>query len=383
MPNTLSASPLKIGFVLDDSLDKPDGVQQYVLSMGEWLRGQGHDVHYLVSTTTRTDIPNIHNLGRFVTVRFNGNAMGTPLPASGRRIRQLLEDEQFDILHVQLPYSPFLAHKVIMLAPRRTAIVGTFHIVPHSVVAAAASRVLYLWTWRSWRRFDTVFSVSSAAQTFAKRAFRAASSVLPNVIDYARFHTASPFQKDRKTIVFLGRLVPRKGCGVLLEAIAQLKNDNSLPRFKVIICGRGRLQSELAEFVAAQHLDMVEFAGFITEADKPRYLATADVAVFPSSGGESFGIVLLEAMASGKAAVLAGDNDGYRSVMVNSPELLFAPKDSALLASKLRDLLQDDAKRQAIAGEGAEYAATFDVNIVGAKLVNEYNEVLRSRQGVQ
>src|SRR4051812_41321546 len=112
MPNNPSDSSLKIGFVLDDSLDKPDGVQQYVLSMGEWLRSQGHDIHYLVSTTTRSDLSNVHNLGRFVTVRFNGNAMGTPLPASGRKIKRLLRDEQFDVLHVQLPYSPFLAHKV-------------------------------------------------------------------------------------------------------------------------------------------------------------------------------------------------------------------------------------------------------------------------------
>jgi phosphatidylinositol alpha-mannosyltransferase len=382
MPNNPSDSSLKIGFVLDDSLDKPDGVQQYVLSMGEWLRSQGHDIHYLVSTTTRSDLSNVHNLGRFVTVRFNGNAMGTPLPASGRKIKRLLRDEQFDVLHVQLPYSPFLAHKVIMHAPRETAIVGTFHIVPHSMLAAIASHLLYWWTWRSWRRFDAVFSVSSAAQSFAKRTFRVPSEVLPNVIDYARFHTAEPYKKDSKTIVFLGRLVPRKGCGVLLEAITQLASESSLPAFRVIICGRGRLEPELVDYAVTKQLDMVTFAGFVSEADKPRFLATADIAVFPSSGGESFGIVLLEAMASGKAAVLAGDNEGYRSVMVNAPELLFAPKNSALLADKLRDLLRHDKKRLAIAAEGAEYAATFDVNLVGTKLVNEYNQVLRSRRNL-
>jgi phosphatidylinositol alpha-mannosyltransferase len=206
--------------------------------------------------------------------------------------------------------------------------------------------------------------------------------VLPNVIDYARFHTAEPYKKDSKTIVFLGRLVPRKGCGVLLEAITQLASESSLPAFRVIICGRGRLEPELVDYAVTKQLDMVTFAGFVSEADKPRFLATADIAVFPSSGGESFGIVLLEAMASGKAAVLAGDNEGYRSVMVNAPELLFAPKNSALLADKLRDLLRHDKKRLAIAAEGAEYAATFDVNLVGTKLVNEYNQVLRSRRNL-
>lgn len=383
MPKTPSTSLLKIGFVLDDSLDKPDGVQQYVLGVGEWLRSQGHDVHYLVSTTTRTDVPNVHNLGRFVTVRFNGNSMGTPLPASRRRIKALLAEEQFDILHVQLPYSPFLAHKIILSAPASTAIVGTFHIVPHSAVASVASRLLYHWTWRSWRRFDAVFSVSTAAQTFARRVFHIASEVLPNVIDYPRFHDAKPFPKSLPTIVFLGRLVPRKGCGTLLEALARLKSDGELPPCRVLICGRGRLQNELTDYAIRHELDMVEFTGFVTEDDKPRYLATADIAVFPSTGGESFGIVLLEAMASGNAAVLAGDNDGYRTVMVNAPDMLFTPNDSSMLAEKLKILLSDTSRRQSIAEEASLYAATFDVNLVGAKLVKEYNQVLHSKRNLQ
>src|ERR1039458_8447904 len=107
---------LKVGFVLDDSLDKTDGVQQYILSLGSWLKQQGHDVHYLVGETVRTDIPNVHSLSRNINARFNSNRMSTPLPASPARIRKLLEDVQFDVLHVQIPYSPFLAQQIIELA---------------------------------------------------------------------------------------------------------------------------------------------------------------------------------------------------------------------------------------------------------------------------
>src|SRR5579875_4032120 len=100
---------MKIGMVLDDTLDTPDGVQQYVLQVGRWLSAQGHDVHYLVGATTRTDIPNIHSLSRNKQVRFNGNRMSMPLPASRKKLKQFLRTEQFDVLHVQVPYSPFMA----------------------------------------------------------------------------------------------------------------------------------------------------------------------------------------------------------------------------------------------------------------------------------
>jgi phosphatidylinositol alpha-mannosyltransferase len=378
-----SPAPLKIGFVLDDSLDKPDGVQQYVIAMGEWLRRQGHDVHYLVSTTTRTDLTTIHNLGRSVRVRFNGNGMGTPLPASTARIRRLLADEQFDVLHVQVPYSPFLAHKVIMNAPRTTAVIGTFHILPHTRLAALATKVLGVWLRRSLRRFDAMFSVSPAAQQFARTAFGVESTVLPNVIDYPRFADAKPFESAHPTVLFFGRLVPRKGCLTLLQALAHLQHAGTLPACRVLVCGKGPLRDELEQYAHAQQLDMVEFTGFVTEQDKPRYYATSDISVFPSNGGESFGIVLLEAMASGRAAVLAGDNPGYASVMHERPDLLFAPTGVEALADKLQQMLTDEQVRRDAADWGRSYASHFDVDIVGTQLVAEYRRLLSDRQNMQ
>lgn len=376
-------APLKIGFVLDDSLDKPDGVQQYVIAMGEWLRREGHDVHYLVSTTTRDDLPQVHSLGRFVHVRFNGNGMGTPLPASGTRIRRLLADEQFDVLHVQVPYSPFLAQKVIMNAPSKTAVVGTFHILPHTRLAAFATKLLGWWLHRSLQRFDAMYSVSPAAQRFARSTFGIDSTVLPNVIEYPRFAEAVPFDSPHPTVLFFGRLVPRKGCLTLLQALVHLKDAGVLPACRVLVCGKGPLQDELQAFSRAHELDMVEFTGFVSEEDKPRYYATSDISVFPSNGGESFGIVLLEAMASGRAAVLAGDNPGYASVMHERPDLLFPPMDVAGLAAKLLQMLTNEPARLEAANWGRRYAAGFDVDVVGKKLVAEYRRLLSARQNMQ
>jgi phosphatidylinositol alpha-mannosyltransferase len=379
-------SNLKIGFVFDDSLDKADGVQQYVLSVGKWLQIAGHEVHYLVGRTKRTDLEHIHSLGTNVAARFNGNRMSIPLPTSKQAIKKLLDEEQFDVLHVQLPYSPWLAQRVIAAAGPKTVIFGTFHIVPHSWVVRSASRVLATWTRPTLKRFDEIVSVSTAAQSFAKRTFRLETTVLPNVVDYARFKRAKPAPKQRDvlTVLFLGRLVPRKGCQTLLDAVDILsKRMSRLPAFQVIICGRGPLEASLKRFVEERQLSsLIQFTGFIEEADKPRYLSTADIAVFPSTGGESFGIVLIEAMAAG-AMVLAGDNVGYRSVMTPKPELLFSPKNAEELADKLAYYLQHPAERLAAKTWQDHYVRDFDVTIVGKELVDRYNQALHLRQNVQ
>src|SRR4051812_3995826 len=116
------ATGLKIGLVLDTSLDPTDGVQQYVISVGEWLRGRGHDVHYLVGQTARHDLPNVHSLARNIGVVFNGNRTTIPLPTSRRKLRRFLDRQRFDVLHVQTPHSPFMSQRLILVADKRTAI---------------------------------------------------------------------------------------------------------------------------------------------------------------------------------------------------------------------------------------------------------------------
>ena len=374
---------LKIGLVLDDSLDKVDGVQQYVLILGRWLAAQGHSVHYLVGETKRADLPNLHSLSRNVKVRFNKNRMAIPLPASLAELRDLLTRENFDVLHVQVPYSPALAGRIIKLAGPRTAVVGTFHILPHSRLVSLANHLLSRAVRGSLKRFDVISSNTEATAAFARKTFGADGPVIPLPLELHKFYGAKPFAKYQhgKTVVFLGRLVERKGCQYLLRAVAHAVAAKTWPAdTRVVVCGDGHMRPKLEKYVRAQGLEkIVEFTGYISEEDKPRYLASADVVAYPSTGGESFGIVLLEAMAASRGVVLAGNNPGYASVMAPRPESLFDPHDTPALAEKIVVSLEDKQVRQAASTWQQAYVHEFDVPVVGKRIVSLYNEALHKR----
>lgn len=363
---------LKIGFVLDDTLDTPDGVQQYVLTLGKWMSEQGHEVHYLVGESKRNDIENIHSLARNVKVRFNQNRLSIPLPASKKKVAALLEKLDLDVLHVQMPYSPLMAGFVMHAAPAKTKIVGTFHIVPASWLQSAGARSLQLLSRRTLKLFDEVIAVSSAAQTFAKTVFGIESTVLPNVVDTKLFAHA-PLIRDIPTIVFLGRLVERKGCLYLLKAVHQLKEIHS-GEFEVVIGGKGPLLGELKEYAHKNGLSNIRFLGFVDENDKPSLLAGADIAVFPSTGGESFGIVLIEAMAAGARVVMGGDNVGYRTVLGEHPDLLIDPKDTKAFANRLAHFLEFEQARTDAATWARKAVKQYDVAFVGEKIVTIYRK---------
>lgn len=374
---------MKIGLVLDDSLDGSDGVQQYVLAIGEWFRGRGHEVRYLVSATTRRDVGGIHSLSRNLRVRFNGNRLGMPLPAKRSQIRQLLQREQFDVLHIQMPFSPLLAGRVIKAAPARTVIFGTFHVFPQGWAARVGGKLLAVAVRRSLRRFDEVVAVSDAAQAYARGSFGLHTTVLPNVVVVDRFAKADPMRLPTggTVVMYLGRLVPRKGCMTLLQAFEKARQSAAGSRSRLVICGKGPLEAQLKAYAASHALaEHVTFAGFIDEADKPGYLAAADIAVFPSTGGESFGIVLAEAMASGRPVVLGAANEGYKTVLQDGPGLLFEPGNVTGLSETLIDFLGDAAKRQAAVAWQRQQVAQYDVAVVGSRLEARFAALLRQKQ---
>ena len=371
---------MKIGLVLDDTLDTPDGVQQYVLSVGGWLSEQGHDVHYLVGQTERTDIPNIHVLSRNVHVKFNGNRMSIPLPVSRKRLKIFLNEQQFDILHVQVPYSPFLAGRLLMVAPARTAVIGTFHVLPYSNLVVMGNRLLSILNRSSGKRFDRMLAVSSPARHFAESVYHYQAEVVPNPVRLAEFDGA---QSDSQTtnIVFLGRLVARKGVQQLLQAVKFLRDNKMYTGdYRVIIGGKGELTGELSAMVETGGLEgIVSLEGYVEEADKPSFLAQADIAVYPSLGGESFGIVLLEAMAAARGVVLAGNNPGYTSVMQPYPEQLFDPMDTKSFAEKLAWYLDHPMARARAVELQRGYVHRFDIGVVGQELLEAYTRALQSR----
>ncbi len=369
---------MKIGLVLDDTLDKTDGVQQHVLTVGTWLSEQGHEVHYLVGNSTRTDVPNVHSLGRLVNIRYNKNNVRTPLPASRRKIKKLIREQQFDVLHVQLPYSPFLAKHVIKYASPKTAVIGTFHILPASRWHGYSNRLLRLILGRSIRRFDKIMAVSEPAVRFARQAYGINAEFLPNPINVASFRTGkrlAAYNARKLNIVFLGRLVKRKGILELIHAYNALP-DEVAAKTRLIICGKGPLRTRAKQLVGAGR--DVTFAGFVPEKDKPDYLATADIAVFPSTGGESFGIVLVEAMAAGARVVIGGNNPGYSSILSAQPYLLFDPKDKSAFAEHLELFIMDEKLRQRMYEWQQTAVGQYDISVVGTRLLKIYAETLKN-----
>lgn len=365
---------MKVGIVIDDSLDASDGVQQYVLLLGGWLEKQGHEVHYLCGQTKRTDMKNVHSLARNVRVRFNKNTLTIPLPASKKIIHKLLLREKFDVLHVQMPHSPFLAARIVALAPRNTAIVGTFHVAPHSRLVASATHALGKVEKKSIKKFNEIMSVSHVAQEFAEKSQRIKSSVVPNAIDTTAWRSKSALTQDID-IVFLGRLVERKGCIYLLEACKQLIKKN--PKLKVVIAGDGPDRTKLEKYVDDNKLRKnVTFYGFISEDDKKKLLQASRVAVFPATGGESFGIVLLEAMAA-RTLVLGGNNAGYKSVLGEIPGSLFDPHDTHELATKLEILISDPKQYAQVYDEQQQLVKQYDISVVGSDILNVYQRALR------
>ena len=373
---------MKIGLVLDDTLDKTDGVQQHVLTVGKWLKEQGNEVHYLVADTARTDIENVHSLGRFMNLKYNKNNVRTPLPGNRRRIKTLLAKENFEVLHIQLPYSPFLAKQVIRYAGPNTALFGTFHILPASRLHGYSNKLLRVILGKSLKRFDKIFAVSEPAVHFARKAYGISSEYLPNPIDIAAFRTGRPigkYSKRKLNIVFLGRLVTRKGVLQLIDAYNALSDDLA-DKTRLIICGKGPQKTKARQRVAANR--NVEFTGFVSENEKPNYLATADIAVFPSIGAESFGLVLVEAMAAGSRVVIGGNNAGYKSILGAQPYLLFNPNDKKAFVDHLSLFITDEKLRDRMTKWQQETVGQYDISIVGTRLQKEYKAVLQQRKDV-
>ena len=362
----------RIGLAIDDTLDSTDGVQQYVLTLGRWLVTQGHDVIYLAGRSDRTDIT-VRSLGPTLRVGFNQNRLNIPLPFGRIPPKQLLAELKLDVLHVQIPHAPYLTGRLVSHAPEDLRIVGTFHILPAGQLERLGTRALGLISRRQLKRFNQIIAVSPAAADFARTHYGVEPITIPNAVETTKFSAVAKQPKnDPPKILFLGRLVERKGARHLIAAIGQLRGLYRDP-LQVIIAGVGPLKSQLELQVKTLGLSqIVSFAGLIAEDQKGELLATADIAAFPSTGGESFGISIVEAMAAGSSVVLGGDNPGYRSILGPHPQLLVDPLDTPEFARRLELFLRDTKLRAELRRWQMTSAKQYDVEIVGRRILEVY-----------
>jgi phosphatidyl-myo-inositol alpha-mannosyltransferase len=176
---------MNIAFVFDDTLDNPDGVQQYIFALSEYLIANKHTVHFLVGETKRTDLKNIYSLSKNIRVKFNGNVVGTPLPASKQKIKSLINELNIDVIHVQMPYSPLLAGRVIKCVSPDTGVIGTFHVFPQSKFEAFLSKALTIVNRTTLKKFDEFIAVSKVAKQ-ASHIKNRNISIIPNPIDLSK-----------------------------------------------------------------------------------------------------------------------------------------------------------------------------------------------------
>lgn len=381
----------RIAFVFDDTLDVLDGVQQHIVTLGKELSRRGHDVHYLVGQTEHSPVPHTHVMSRNVMVRANGNRMRIPLPASRQLIARTLAEGDFDILHVQAPYSPFMAGRVLRAAAPDTGVVATYHIAVSDPFSAIGGLALGAINTHTHRRIDEVIAVSDVAARYAAITAHTTARVIANPVDVRmmreRASAAGTSESDDGSmaphIVFLGRFVKRKGADIVLDAIDYGEHHRLFPAgTHVTMAGKGPLLEECKRR-ATGFTTPVSFPGFIEESAKPALLRSADVAVFPATGGESFGIVLLEAIASGATVTLAGDNPGYHSTLLGDTDALFPVqgRDTArILAERIARAIDDAAWAKQVHVREELLLDRYDVRTIADQVEQVYAQAIAKRR---
>ncbi len=367
---------MKIGLVTPYVYPLPGGVNAHVGFLHTQLAARGHQVRIISSThgLQRSSEGDIIRLGRGFSVPANGS-VGT-LTISPRyvsQVRDLLAREQFDLLHFHEPFVPFLSP--IVLRESTCVNIATFHAYNGwSPAYEFGQRMLAGYA----RRLHGRIAVSAAARYFIGRYFPGDYKVIPNGVEVERFARAIPFDRYRDgvpNILFVGRFESRKGIMYLLKAYRALRKSGR--ECRLLIVGSGPQEREVRRYVATRGLQGVELLGRVSDDDKARYFATADVFVSPATGQESFGIVLLEAMAAG-APIVCSDIHGYKGVVKRGEQaILVPPREHEAIADAVAELLDDADRRRAMSESGRIRAREFGWDRVAERVDDYYGFVIR------
>ena len=367
---------MKIGLVTPYIFPVPGGVNAHVGYLYENLVKRGHDVRIISSThgPQRSSEGDIIRLGYGWSVPTNGS-IGTLTVSHryGQLATEMLDRERFDVIHFHEPFVPFLSLQI--LRHSRAVNVATFH-------AYSGFSPSYEFGKRFMRsparRLHGRIAVSAAARHFIQRYFPGEYKVIPNGVDLTQYDGVPPFARWRDgipNILFVGRFENRKGLMYLLRAYYQLRLEGLGCR--LLLVGSGPQAGEARRYISSRRLGGVEMLGRLSEHDKARAFATADIYASPATGQESFGIVLLEAMAAG-TPIVCSDIHGYKGVVRrNEQAVLVPPRDVEALAAALGTLLRDPLLRQRMSDSGRERAEQYSWENITAKVEDYYGFVVR------
>jgi phosphatidyl-myo-inositol alpha-mannosyltransferase len=368
---------VKIGIVTQSYYPRFGGVTEHVHATGLELARRGHDVHVVTSrfATNPDEGLSVERIGRNMLVPFNRAFVDFTIGWNLKgQLRRLFRQYDFDVVHTHCPAAPSLPLLAVSAADALQ--VGTFHMTGRNSLQQLLRRPLA----KRIARLDARVAVSASARECAEHYFGGSYSVIPNGVDVERFHPDNePFEawraKDRINILFVGRLDPRKGVEHLLAAVPEVV-ARSRGRARFVIVGDSYLRSKLQAALRSDMREHVTFVGAVTSVELPRWYASADIFVSPATGNESFGIVLLEAMAAG-VPVVCSDIPGYRSVVV--PErnaVVHPPGDVGALADALTALVLDDERRSRLGADGRQRALEFAWPVVTQQLEALYQSLL-------
>jgi phosphatidylinositol alpha-mannosyltransferase len=367
---------VKIGLVTPYVYPLPGGVNEHVRFLYEVLRVHGHDVRIITSShgLQRSSEGDVIRIGKGFSVPSNGSVGTiTVSPRYVSQVKRVLDEECFDVLHFHEPFVPFLS--LIVLRQSTSVNIATFHAYAgFSPAMELGKRMLPGYAGRLHGRI----AVSAAARHFIDRFFPGDYKIIPNGVNVGRYRRAVPvarWQDGTPNVLFVGRLEDRKGLPHLLKAFRQLRKNGIEAR--LLIVGAGPQEREARRYVLTRGLQNVYFLGRVSDAEKAQLFKTADVFVSPATGRESFGIVLLEAMAAG-APIVCSDIHGYKGVVQrNAQALLVPPRDSKGLATAIEQVLTDADLRVRLRASGLERVEQFSWEHVTQKVEDYYGFVIR------
>jgi phosphatidylinositol alpha-mannosyltransferase len=360
---------VRIGIVCPYSLTVHGGVQGQVLGLARSLRALNHEVRVLAPCDGPPPDAGVTPLGNSLPTAANGSVapVAPDIPAQLRLIRAL-RDEEFDVIHLHEPFAPGLTHTAVLF--KSAPIVATFHAAGDDL----AYRFFRPLVVAAAKRLDVRAAVSVDAQRVAVENIGGDYELVFNGVELEQFTKATPWDDGvagdtRPTLLFVGRHEPRKGLEVLLDAMVSMPEH-----VRLWIVGDGPETAELQRRTAGD--PRLEWLGRISDAEKASRMRAADVFVAPSLGGESFGIVLLEAMASG-VAVVASDLPGYANVArAGRDAALVPPGDPAALARTLTEVLGDHELANRLVLSGEERAAEFSMDRLAERYVGLYEQAI-------
>ncbi|WP_194824485.1 glycosyltransferase family 4 protein [Nocardia sp. XZ_19_231] len=363
---------MKIGMICPYSFDVPGGVQAHVVELARVFIERGHKVSVLAPASDDTPLPDfVVSAGRAVAIPYNGSVARLSFgPMAYTRIRRWIDSNDFDVLHIHEPNAPSLSMLALKIA--EGPIVATFHTsTTKSLVLSTFQGVLRPYH----EKISGRIAVSELARRWQVEALGSDAVEIPNGVDVSAFARGEPldgYPRAGRTVLFLGRYdEPRKGMDVLLGALPALIEHH--PDVEILIVGRGdedRLRRE-----AGEHAGHLRFLGQVSDAEKAAALRSADVYVAPNLGGESFGIILIEAMAAG-TPVVASELDAFRRVLRDGTAGMLTPiGDSAALATAIDTLLTDDETRERLVSTATQVVAGYDWPVVAEQILRVYETV--------